>query len=63
MDQNRDICAQNTKLMLETLESIGFTINKKIYVCFPCQKIIFFGFVVDSVLFMVYLTKEKLMFL
>jgi hypothetical protein len=60
MNQIKDICAQNTQLICNTLESVGFSVNKKKSVCIPCQRIVFFGFIVDSVLFMVFLTEEKI---
>ena len=59
MDQNSQKCSENTHTMVSVLESLGFTINKKKSVLVPVQTIIFFGFVVDSVQFMVFLTKEK----
>ena len=45
--------------MINVLESLGSTINKKKSVLVPVQTIIFFGFVVNCVKFMVFLTQEK----
>ena len=59
MDQNRDVCARNTMTIAKTLESLGFTINNKKSVLVPVQKIVFFGFVIDSVKFFIFLTDEK----
>ena len=60
MDGKKDVCAKNTCTIVQTLESLGFTINKKKSVLIPTQKIVFFGFVIDSVKFMVFLTEEKI---
>lgn len=59
MNKNRDICSQNTVTVVKTLESLGFTINRKKSVLIPVQRIVFFGFVIDSVKFLVFLTDEK----
>ena len=60
MDNNREICACNTMTIVKTLESLGFTINRKKSVLVPVQRIIFFGFLIDSVQFCVFLTDEKI---
>lgn len=60
MNQDRDICIENTKMIAETLQSLGFTINNKKSVFEPTQKITFFGFLIDSVQFCVFLTAEKM---
>lgn len=58
---NRDnrICLEHAETMCNTLQSLGYTLNLKKLVLVPTQKIIFFGFLIDSVLFKVFLTKEK----
>ena len=58
MGKNRDVCVRNSRTIVKTLESLGFTINKK-SVLVPMQKIVFFGFVIDSVKFLIFLTDEK----
>ena len=60
MNQERAVCQRNCNVMIDTLTSLGFTMNQKKSVTVPCQKIVFFGFVVDSVAFMVFLTDEKI---
>lgn len=59
MNQKRDTCEQNTQLISSTLVSLGFTINEKKSQFTPCTRIVFFGYILDSVLFMVFLTEEK----
>ena len=59
MNRGFDICEQNTVTMITVLESLRFTINEKKSVLVPTQRITFFGFVIDSVLFKVILTDEK----
>ena len=41
------------------LESLGYTVNYKKSVLVPTQRIIFFGFILDSVQFKIFLTEEK----
>ncbi|MCG7875172.1 MAG: reverse transcriptase domain-containing protein [Candidatus Thiodiazotropha endolucinida] len=60
MNKDRNVCAENTKTIAKTLQSLGFTINNKKSVFEPSQRIIFFGFLIDSVLFCVFLTDEKI---
>lgn len=59
MNQSIAVCSQNTHILVETLVSLGFTINREKSVLLPCQRIIFFGFVIDSVQFKIFLTEEK----
>lgn len=54
------VCGDNTKTIVNTLENLGYVINQKKSVLVPTQRIVFFGFVLDSVLFKVFLTEEKL---
>ena len=42
------------------MQTLGFTVNEKKSVLIPTQRIVFFGFIIDSVEFKVYLTEEKL---
>ncbi len=60
MHQIKEICLQNSNRILDTLRLLGFTINVDKSVLHPSQKIVFFGFVIDSVQFMVFLTVEKI---
>ena len=45
--------------MWKTLEFLGFDINQKKSCLSPVQRIVFFGFIIDSVLYKVFLTDEK----
>ena len=56
---SKEICHENTVTMLETLISLGFTINREKSVLVPTQRIKFFGFIIDSVQFKVFLTDDK----
>ena len=60
MDKEKAVCQNNTETMLESLESVGYTVNYKKSVLVPTQKIVFFGFILDSVQFKVFLTDEKI---
>ena len=59
MYRNKDVCAKNAITVANTLESLGFTINKEKSAMVSAQRIVFFGFLIDSVKFLVYLTDEK----
>ena len=59
MNKDKDVCAQNAVTVANTLESLGFTINNEKSAMMPSQRIIFFGFLIDSVKFLVFLTDEK----
>ena len=60
MDGKKDVCSKNTSMIVQTLESLGFTINEKKSVLIPTQKIVFFGFFIDSLKCMVFLTEEQI---
>ena len=45
--------------MVNTLQSLGFTINYEKSSLVPSQRIVFFGFLTDSVQFKIFLTEEK----
>ena len=59
MNKNKAVCQKNTMTMVNTLQSLGFTINYKKSSLVPSQRIVFFGFLVDSVQFKIFLTEEK----
>ncbi|WAR24285.1 hypothetical protein MAR_037954 [Mya arenaria] len=48
------------EIMTDTLESLGFVLNREKSVLKPCLQILFFGFILDSVDFKVYLTERKM---
>jgi len=60
MNKDRTACKDNTITVVATLSSLGFSINNKKSVLVPTQKIVFFGFIIDTILFKVFLTEEKL---
>ena len=59
MNKDKAVCRNNTLTMVETLEALGFTVNYKKSSLVPSQRIIFFGFIIDSVEFKIFLTEEK----
>ena len=59
MNKDKAVCQNNTVTMVETLESLGFTINYKKSSLIPSQRIVFFGFVIDIIEFKIFLTEEK----
>ena len=59
LDQLRLGCQENTVLVVETLESLGLTINHQKSVLVPCQRLVFFGYIIDTVQFKVFLIDEK----
>lgn len=62
LNMNRDkvVCQNNTMIMTDTLHSLGFTVNLNKSVLIPTQRIVFFGFILDSVQFKVFLTEDKI---
>lgn len=54
MDRNKDVCRRNMLTMAETLESLGFILNRDKSILEPTQVITYFGYVLDSVLFRVF---------
>lgn len=60
MNSEKSICKTNAITICTTLESLGYLVNKEKSVLEPMQRIVSFGFILDSVKFMVYLTEEKI---
>jgi len=60
MHNDQAVCASNMALMSNKLESLGFVINEEKSVKIPAQRIVYFGYIIDSVLFMVFLPEKKL---
>ena len=52
-------CSQNIRATICLFENLGFVINKEKSVLQPCQKLVFLGFILDSILMRVYLTPDK----
>ena len=59
MNMDKMVCQENTVVVKNTLEELGFMINLKKSVLEPVQRLIFFGFIIDTVEFKVFLTEEK----
>lgn len=59
MDRNKVVCGQNTVKIAETLESLGFILNREKSTLEPTQKITYFGYVLDSVLDKVFLPDKQ----
>ena len=60
MNSSSTLAQGNTNIMVDTLQRLGYDINFKKSVLVPTQRIAFFGFIIDSVAFMIYLPEEKL---
>jgi len=60
MNKDKNVCHENTMVMIRTLQSLGFTINFKKSMVIPSQRIVFFGFLLDTLQFKVFLTEEKI---
>ena len=51
MNKNKAVCQKNTMTMVKILQSLGYTINDKKLSLVPSQRIVFFGFLNDTVQF------------
>ena len=60
ISSSRELSSQEDGVVVQTLESLGFIINKEKSVLIPSQKIVFLGYVIDSVARTVSLPEEKL---
>lgn len=60
MNGDRAVCQNNTSTMVQTLEQLGFVVNQLKSVLIPTQRIVFFGFIIDTVEFKVFLTEDKI---
>ena len=58
LNQKFASCVRDTKRMTDKLEVLGFSINYEKSVLQPSQRIIFFGVIIDTVQFKVFLTQE-----
>ena len=54
-----DDCAKNVIDTVKLLDTLGFVVHPEKSVFIPTQKLVFLGFILDSVSMMVYLTPEK----
>ena len=60
ISSSRERSSQDAAIVVQILESLGFIINKKKSVLIPSQKIVFWGYVINSVAMTVFLPEEKL---
>ena len=49
MNQDQTVCKETIAIMADTLESLGFSVHKEKSVFVPAQRILLFGFILDSV--------------
>ena len=49
ISSSRELSFQEAAIVVQTLESLGFIINKEKSVLIPSQKMVFLGYVIDSV--------------
>lgn len=61
MHAEKKTCEMNALLMYEKLQALGFVINDEKSVVIATQRITFFGYILDSVLFMVFLPEKKVL--
>ena len=59
MEQDFDKCKDNTNIMVQKLDDLGYRINRKKFVLIPTKRIVFFGLIIDTEVFKVFLTDEK----
>lgn len=60
MNQSQVLCMKNTQLIIDTLHSLGFHVNFEKTVTTPTQIIDFFGLIIDSKKFKVFLPRDKI---
>ena len=60
ISSSRELSSQEAAIVVQILESLGFIINREKSVLIPSQKIVFLGYVIDSVAMTVSLPEEKL---
>ena len=54
-----EACLHNIESTIELLQNLGFTIHPTKSILTPTQRIIFLGFVIDSVQIILKITEEK----
>ena len=57
---SRELSSQEAAIVIQTLESLGFIINKKKSVLIPSQIMVYLSYVIDSVELIVSLPEENL---
>jgi hypothetical protein len=48
MEQDFDKCKDNTNIMVQKLDDLGYRINRKKSVLIPTKHIVFFGLIIDT---------------
>ena len=46
-NQDFDCCQKDNKIITDNLDQLGITINQEKSVLIPCQRIVFFGVIID----------------
>jgi hypothetical protein len=59
MEQDFDKCKDNTNIIVQKSDDLGYRINRKKSVLSPTKRIVFFGLIIDTEVFKVFLTDEK----
>ena len=59
MNQDKLKCKNESLLITHEMDNLGFTINETKSVLIPTQRLEFFGVIIDTVLFKVFLTEAK----
>ena len=59
-NQDYNCCEKEAQIMTNKLDNLGFVVNYEKSVLKPCQRIVFFGVIIDTVQFKVFLTDEKI---
>ena len=60
MNQDFEKCTTETSFVASEIDKLGFTVNMKKSVFQPTQRNVFFGLVIDTIEFKVFLTEEKI---
>lgn len=60
INNDSDQCSKNANFMIQKLENLGYRVNLKKSVLIPTKRIVFFGLIIDTALFKVFLTEEKI---
>lgn len=60
MNKDFNVCLNNSNLMTKKLDDLGFQVNLKKSVLIPTKRIIFFGLIIDTSVFRIFLTDEKI---
>lgn len=59
-NEDFEMCIEETNWMVQEFNNLGFTVNFKKSVLVPTKRIVFFGLIIDSAEFKVFLTEEKI---